>query len=64
MLLDVDGLAPNEEDTWLGRRVAVGEAVVRIHGLVGAAPSLEEPGHRRPDLDTLRTLRGYRGDRG
>ena len=35
MLFGVDGLAPHEEDGWLGRRVQVGSAVVEPHGNVG-----------------------------
>jgi uncharacterized protein YcbX len=35
MLFEIDGIAPHGEDAWSGRRVAMGEAVVRVNGLVG-----------------------------
>jgi uncharacterized protein YcbX len=30
MLIEVDGVAPHEEDAWRGRRVRIGEAIVRM----------------------------------
>ena len=63
MLLGVDGVGPHEEDTWLGRRVGIGEAVVVPHGNVGrCAVTTQNPETGVPDLDTLRVLGAYRGD--
>ena len=48
MLFEIDGVEPHGEDAWAGRRVAIGDAVVRIHGLVGRCPvTSQNPGHRR-----------------
>ncbi len=35
MLFGIDGVDAHEEDAWVGRRVAFGDAVVRLHALVG-----------------------------
>ena len=62
MLFGVDGTAAHEEDEWLGRRVAIGEAVVRPRGNVGrCAVTTQNPDTGRPDFDTLKVLGGYRG---
>jgi uncharacterized protein YcbX len=63
MLLGVDGVRPHEEDEWLGRPVRFGGAVVKPLGHVGrCAVTTQNPDTGRPDLDTLRTIRGYRDD--
>ena len=63
MLFGVDGLAPHEEDGWLGRRVQVGSAVVEPHGNVGrCAVTTLDPDTGVSDLDTLRVLGAYRGE--
>ena len=62
MLVVVGGLEePHEEDTWVGERLRIGEAVVRMRGHVGRCNIT----HRHPesgadDLPTLELLRGYR----
>jgi uncharacterized protein YcbX len=62
MLVVVGGLdEPHEEDTWIGERVRIGGAVVRVRGHVGRCIVT----HRHPesgtvDLPTLDLLRGYR----
>ena len=57
----IDGVAAHEEDGWVGRRVAFGDAVVRLHALVGrCAVTTHDPDTGVPDLDTLRILAGYR----
>jgi uncharacterized protein YcbX len=62
MLFGVDGLAPHEEDGWLGRRVRVGSAVVEPRGNVGrCAVTTLDPDTGVSDLDTLRVLGAYRG---
>jgi len=62
MLVVVDGLdEAHEEDTWVGERVGLGGAVVRVRGHVGRCNIT----HRHPetgavDLPTLDLLRSYR----
>ncbi len=64
MLLDLDGCAEHEEDTWDGRRVRVGEAVLRVGGPVPrCAATTRHPESGVRDLDTLRLIKGYRGIR-
>ncbi len=61
MLFTIVGVEPHEEDSWLGRAVAVGEAVVKVHEVVGrCAVTTHDPDTGVPDLDTLRVLGGYR----
>ncbi len=65
MLFGVDGVEAHAEDSWAGRRVAVGEAVVRVRGPVGrCAVTTHDPETGIRDLDTLRILRGYRPNDG
>lgn len=62
MLIDLVGAAPHEEDTWVGRRIAIGEAVLAVT-LPDArcAITTQHPDTGTRDLDTLRTLIAYRG---
>jgi uncharacterized protein YcbX len=63
MLFAIDGVEPHAEDGWVGRRIAVGDAVVGLRGLVGrCAVTTHDPDTGIPDLDTLRILAGYRSD--
>jgi uncharacterized protein YcbX len=63
MLFELDGIAPHGEDAWAGRRVTIGDAVVRIHGLVGrCAVTSQNPDTGVPDLSTLRVIRKYRSE--
>jgi uncharacterized protein YcbX len=63
MLFEVDGIAPHGEDGWAGRRVAIGDAVVRVNGLVGrCAVTSQNPDTGVPDLSTLRVIRKYRSE--
>ena len=63
MLFTIDGVAAHEEDGWVGRDVAVGDAVLRPNGLVGrCAVTTHDPDTGVPTLDTLHVLRAYRGD--
>lgn len=63
MHFGVDGLAANEEDAWVGRRVRLGAAVVVPRGLVGrCAVTTQDPDTGRPNLDTLKALARYRSD--
>lgn len=62
MLIEVAGAAAHEEDTWIGRRIAVGDAILRVT-LQDArcAITTQDPDTGQRDLDTLRTLIAYRG---
>jgi uncharacterized protein YcbX len=63
MLFGVDGVPPHAEDGWIGRRLHIGDAVVRLRGNVGrCAVTTQDPDTGMPDLDTLRVLGEYRGD--
>jgi uncharacterized protein YcbX len=63
MLFTIDRVGAHAEDGWVGRDVAVGEAVVRPNGLVGrCAVTTHDPDTGTPTLDTLHVLRGYRRD--
>jgi uncharacterized protein YcbX len=63
MLLEVTGArVPHEEDTWDGRLVRVGEAVIRMKGQVPRCiVTTQDPATGLKDLDTLKTINRYRG---
>lgn len=61
MNFGVEGLEAHEEDTWIGRRVQVGDAVVIPHGNVGRCViTTQNPDTAISDLDTLKGLAAYR----
>jgi uncharacterized protein YcbX len=63
MLVEIDGVAAHEEDSWLGASVRIGEALVRFGGHVGRClTTSRDPDSGVVDLPTLDVLRGYRGD--
>jgi MOSC domain-containing protein len=63
MLFGVDGVAAHEEDSWLGRRVRIGDAVVIPQGNVGrCVVTSRDPDTGEPTLATLDALAAYRGD--
>ena len=63
MLFEIDGVEPHEEDTWLGNRVAIGDAVVVPLGDVGrCVVTTCDPDTAVSDLDTLKALAAYRRD--
>ena len=65
MLVGVRGGEPHVEDTWIGREVRFGEAVVRVHEQVArCAITTKNPDTGERDLDTLRVIKAYRGTRG
>lgn len=65
MLVGVRGGEPHVEDTWIGRDVRIGEAVVRVHEQVArCAITTKNPDTGERDLDTLRVIKAYRGTRG
>ena len=64
MLLEIEGCEPHEEDTWRGRHVRLGEAVVEIGGPVPrCATTTRDPSTGERDVDTLREIAAYRGKR-
>jgi uncharacterized protein YcbX len=65
MTIGVRGCRPHEEDSWQGRAVRIGEAVVRALGPVPrCAATRRDPASGEQDFDTLGTIREYRGLRG
>jgi len=63
MTFGVDGLQAHEEDSWMGRDVQVGEAVLRVSGHVGrCALTKRQPDPGVVDFNTLHLLEAYRGD--
>ncbi len=64
MLVDIRGCAPHEEDSWAGRAVRVGKALVEITGPVPrCATTTRDPSTGRRDFDALRAIAAYRGRR-
>jgi uncharacterized protein YcbX len=63
MNFGLDGLEPHAEDSWLGKRVAIGAAIVVPQGNVGrCAITTQNPDTGLTDLDTLKGLAAYRSD--
>jgi uncharacterized protein YcbX len=63
MTFGVDGPAAHEEDTWVGREVRVGDAVLRVGGHVGrCALTTRQPDTGIVDFKTLHVLQAYRGE--
>ncbi len=64
MLIEVDGCEPHDEDTWIGRRVKLGDALVEIPGPVPrCATTTRDPATGKRDFDALREIAAYRGKR-
>jgi uncharacterized protein YcbX len=64
MLFEVAECEPHEEDTWEGGAFHVGEATIRVGGPVDrCAVTTRDPETGERDLDTLRLLKEYRGQR-
>lgn len=63
MTLEIEGVSrPHEEDTWAGRRVRVGEAVIRIAEPVPrCVVTTLDPNTGRRDFPTLHVIKSYRG---
>jgi uncharacterized protein YcbX len=62
MLIDLEGAQPHEEDTWIGKRVAIGDAILQVTKPDGrCAITTQSPDVGMRDLDTLRTIISYRG---
>jgi uncharacterized protein YcbX len=63
MTFGVEGVAAHEEDSWIGREVHVGEALLRVLGNVGrCAATTRQPETGVVDFRTLHHLQRYRGD--
>ena len=61
MTVELDGCEPYEEDSWSGRLVRLGRAVVRIgDGVARCALTTMHPVTGEKDFDTLRLLAEYR----
>jgi uncharacterized protein YcbX len=64
MLVDLAGCSPHEEDSWAGRRVRIGAAVLEVGGPVPrCATTTRDPATGVRDFDTLRAIEAYRGRR-
>ena len=62
MILELDGCGPHEEDSWNGRRVAVGEAVIRVGDPVPrCVVTTQDPRTGLRDFPTLSVIKRYRG---
>ena len=62
MLLTLDGCHPHEEDEWDGRRLRVGEAIIRVGGPVPrCVVTTLNPDSGVRDLDTMRAIKAVRG---
>ncbi len=61
MTLELDGVDAYEEETWIGRDLAVGSAVLRILDRVPrCVATTRDPGTGARDVDTLAALAAYR----
>jgi uncharacterized protein YcbX len=64
MLMEVEGAAAHEEDTWIGGGLAIGSAVLSVTKPdARCAITTQNPDTGERDLDTLRTVLRYRGFR-
>ncbi len=65
MLIEIDGVPAHHEDSWVGRKLQVGDALVAISGHVGRClVTSRHPESGVIDLPTLDILGGYRRDLG
>ncbi|MGY1741646.1 MULTISPECIES: MOSC domain-containing protein [unclassified Blastococcus] len=63
MLVELDGCAVHEEDTWAGRRVRLGGATIRVVGPVPrCVVTNENPDTGVVDFSTLKAITRYRGE--
>jgi uncharacterized protein YcbX len=63
MLVEVDGCEVHEEDTWAGRRLRLGSAVVQVVGPVPrCVVTNENPETGAVDFSTLKAIVRYRGE--
>jgi uncharacterized protein YcbX len=63
MLVEVDGVGVHEEDSWVGRRVRLGGATIRVVGPVPrCVVTNENPETGEIDFPTLKSIVRYRGE--
>jgi uncharacterized protein YcbX len=63
MTFGIDGLEPHEEDGWIGRKVRVGDALLRVTGNVGrCALTTRDADTGVVDFKALHHLAAYRND--
>jgi uncharacterized protein YcbX len=61
MTFELDGCEAHEEDTWAGRRVRIGKALLRIYGQVPrCVVTTQSPATGLKDFETLKTIVSYR----
>ncbi len=61
MLIEIDGVSAHEEDSWVGRQVRIGQALVAMHGHVGRClVTSRDPETGEIDVPTLELLGHYR----
>ena len=61
MTVELDGCEPYEEDSWVGRRVRLGEAVIRVgDGIPRCVLTTMHPDTGEKDFPTLEVLASYR----
>jgi uncharacterized protein YcbX len=62
MLIEIDGAGAHAEDAWIGGRIAIGSAILDITKPdARCAITTHDPETGLRDLDTLRSILGYRG---
>ena len=62
MLIELGGAEAHEEDGWIGKRIALGDAVLAVTKPdARCAITTQDPDTGVRDLDTLRTIISYRG---
>lgn len=60
-LIEIDGCSPHEEDTWDGRAIRVGGALLRVRGRVPRCQVTQrDPDTGLRDFPTLRAIAAYR----
>jgi uncharacterized protein YcbX len=61
MLIEIDGVPPHQEDSWVGQRLRIGPALVAMHGNVGRClVTSRDADTGTVDLPTLDLLGRYR----
>jgi uncharacterized protein YcbX len=62
MLIELDGTAAHEEDAWIGSRIGLGTAILRVTERdARCAITTQDPDTGERDFDTLREIIRYRG---
>lgn len=62
MLVELSGCEPHEEDTWAGRHLRLGQAVVKVGGAIPrCVVTTLDPDTGVKDFDTLKAIAAYRG---